>query len=134
MSRLAFPGVLMVMSEWLSLEILTFSTSYVSSAQLAAQTFASTGGILVWHIPFSASVAIGTRIGQLVGGGHIDSARKVTAWYAWMFLAIGVLDVGLFFGINEIMMHYLSTNKVVRDLVAGAMPYVAIFVFFDSTR
>lgn len=59
--RLAIPGVLMNLSEWLCFEIMTFATAYVSTAALAAQTFLATTTTIVWHIPFSASIACSTR-------------------------------------------------------------------------
>lgn len=40
-ARLAIPGALMTLSEWLCFEILTFCTAYVGTAALAAQTFVS---------------------------------------------------------------------------------------------
>lgn len=67
MVNLAVPGALMTFSKWFAFEILTFSTTYVGTAQLAAQTFLSASSVLIWHIPFSASIAITTGIGQLVG-------------------------------------------------------------------
>lgn len=95
MVRMSIPGALMTLSEWLSFEILTFATSYVSTAELAAQTFLSVTMLLVWHIPFSTSVAISTRIGHLMGAGMIGNARKVAGWYTWMFVAFGLLNMVL---------------------------------------
>lgn len=133
MIRLSIPGALMTLSEWMSFEILTFATSFVSTTQLAAQTFLSVTIILVWHIPFSTSVAASTRIGHLIGGGLIDSARRVAAWYAWLFLAIGVLNVGLAVGIIALIVRYLAMDDDVRNIVAGTTASVAMFCFFDST-
>lgn len=133
MVRLSIPGALMTLSEWLSFEILTFATSYVSTAELAAQTFLSVTIILVWHIPFSTSVAASTRIGHLVGGGLIDTAKRVAAWYTWLFLGFGVLNIGLSVAIIAGIVRYLAMGDDVRMATGSATAFVALFCFFDST-
>ncbi|KAK4497616.1 hypothetical protein PRZ48_010269 [Zasmidium cellare] len=133
MILLAIPGALMSLSEWLCFEILTFCTSYVGTASLAAQTFLSTTAVVVWHIPFSASIAYSTRIGQLIGAGLTASVTKVMRWYALVFACIGLLDSLLSCGIILLMLRFLVDDEEVDRLVRLALPYVAGFVVFDAT-
>lgn len=133
MVSLAIPGALMSLSEWLCFEILTFCTSYVGTASLAAQTFLSTTAVVVWHIPFSASIAYSTRIGQLIGAGLTTSVVRVMRWYALVFAIIGVVDSLLSFGIILLMLRFLVDDDEVGRLVRLALPYVAGFVVFDAT-
>lgn len=130
---LAIPGALMSLSEWLCFEILTFYTSYVGTASLAAQTFLSTTAVVLWHIPFSASIAYGTRIGQLIGAEQTSSVIKVMRWYALVFACIGALDSFLSCGIILLMLRFLVVDEEVAVLARLALPYVAGFVFFDAT-
>ncbi|KAF2160645.1 hypothetical protein M409DRAFT_70377 [Zasmidium cellare ATCC 36951] len=133
MVLLAIPGALMSLSEWLCFEILTFCTSYVGTASLAAQTFLSTTAVVVWHIPFSASIAYSTRIGQLVGAGLTASVVKVMRWYALVFACIGIMDSLLSCGIILLMLRFLVDDAEVDHLIVLALPYVAGFVVFDAT-
>ena len=131
MVNLALPGAIMTLSEWMAFEILTFATSYAGTVALAAQTFLATGAIVVWHLPFAGSVVTSTRLGQLIGGGHLETAKKVSTYYVSMFIMIGALDMLLLLGLFEIVIHYLVLDDSVRLAVSGAMPFAIIFVFFD---
>ena len=131
MVRLAIPGVVMTLSEWGAFEILTFATSYVSNAALAAQTFLTTAVVIVWHIPWSASVVTSTRIGQLIGGGHLETAKKVSAYYVYMFVVIGAMDMALSLGLFKVVIHYLAMDEAVRWAVVGSVWLAILFCFFD---
>ncbi|CRK48492.1 hypothetical protein BN1723_020579, partial [Verticillium longisporum] len=69
MVRLSAAGTAVNLAEWLAFEILMISTSYIDTNHLAAQTILTTVSIVMWHIPFSVSVAVTTRVGHLIGAG-----------------------------------------------------------------
>lgn len=131
--RLAIPGTLMTLSEWMCFEILTFCTAYVSDAALAGQTFLGTVATLVWHIAFSASVACSTRIGQLVGAGMTASTKRVMKWYAIVFALAGLFDALLGLALMLLTIRYLIHDPEVTRIVHAALPYAAAFMIFDST-
>ena len=131
MVNLAIPGAIMTLSEWMAFEILTFATSYAGTAALAAQTFLATSAIVVWHLPFAASVVTSTRLGQLIGGGYLETAKKVSAYYVFMFVACGVLDMAVLLGLLQVALNYLTDDPDVEAAMAAAMPFAIIFVFFD---
>ncbi|KAK4613442.1 hypothetical protein CLAFUW4_09043 [Fulvia fulva] len=130
---LAIPGALMTLSEWLQFEILT-CTSYLGTAALAAQTFLSTTAVLVWHIPFSASIASSTRIGQLIGAGFTSSMTKLMRWHALVFGLISVLCFGLTIGIMALIQRFLIHDDEVAEIIRITLPFVAILVVFDATQ
>ena len=131
MVNLAVPGAIMTLSEWMAFEILTFATSYAGTVALAAQTFLATSAIVVWHLPFAGSVVTSTRLGQLIGGGYLETAKKISKYYVFMFIGIGVLDMAIMLGLMEIVLHFLTTNEAVKTAVAGAMAFAIVFTFFD---
>lgn len=134
MVKLSFAGAVMTMCEWFAFEILNLSTAYISTAHLAAQSLLSTACVLVWHVPFSASVAVSTRIGHLVGSGALDAARKATSTYAVIFTLIGLVDAALLiFALREIFLPFFIEDDRVRALVESALPYLAVFQFVDAT-
>ncbi|SMR53585.1 unnamed protein product [Zymoseptoria tritici ST99CH_1E4] len=133
MCRLALSGTVMTLSEWLSFEILTFALTYLGNAPLAAQTFLSTTATLVWHIPFSISIAGSTRIGQLVGGGLTHgSALRIMKMYAAIFAFNGILNVALGIGIVAIMLRFLINDQEVADIVLVNLPFLGVFLFCDA--
>ncbi|KAK2879369.1 hypothetical protein FQN49_000936, partial [Arthroderma sp. PD_2] len=66
MIRLSVAGAAMSVFEWLSFEIMTFSTTSLGTVPLAAQSVLVSVGAILWHIPFPVSVAVATRIGFLM--------------------------------------------------------------------
>ena len=133
MVSLAGPGreAIMTLSEWMAFEILTFATSYIGTEALAAQTFLATSAIVVWHLPFAASVVISTRLGQLIGGGFLETAKKVSGYYVYMFMACGVLDMAILLGLVEIALNYLTQDVEVKKAMVAALPFAILFIFFD---
>ncbi|KAK3673213.1 hypothetical protein LTR78_006758 [Recurvomyces mirabilis] len=131
-SRLAAPATLMTLSEWMAFEVLQISSSYLSEAALAAQTFAGTGANLAWHIPFAASVATSTRLGQMIGAGQLEMAKTVSWWYLIIFVLIGIINMGLEAGAVAWSGYYLTDDPVVRSAALATIPWAALFCFWDS--
>ena len=128
---LAVPGVVMTLSEWLAFEILTFATSYAGVEQLAAQTFLATISVIVWHVHFSGSVVTSTRLGQLIGAGRLDAAKKVAPYYVQIFLALSLFDLVLLVAFIEAVLAYFTEDHIVEVALRRALPFAVIFTFFD---
>ncbi|KAF4848547.1 putative transporter [Colletotrichum siamense] len=80
MVRSSFAGSVATLSEYAAFEILCFSTSYLSTQHLAAQSILTTTSIVVWHVPFSISVFSSNRVGHLVGAGLVGAARRAAVF------------------------------------------------------
>ncbi|KAF3039348.1 hypothetical protein E8E12_005193 [Didymella heteroderae] len=133
MAKLAIPGIIMVETEWLAFDILTFSSSYLSTAHLAAQSIVMTMAVAIYHVPFSVGVAVSTRLGNLIGAGSLTAARVATKAYILTFLAIGLFDFVLLAGCKNILPKAFTTDPVVQDIVSTVLPLLAVFQFCDST-
>jgi multidrug resistance protein, MATE family len=129
---LAIPATVMTLSEWLAYEILQISTSYISEADLAAQTFAGTAVNLCWHIPFAISIATSTRVGQMIGSGKVDVARVASWCHGSIFIGTGIFNVGLEALLVGLSGKYLTHDPQVSNATIKSIPFVAIFVFFDA--
>ncbi|KAL3302188.1 MATE efflux family protein [Colletotrichum asianum] len=92
MVRLSFAGSVATLSEYAAFEILCFSTSYLSTRHLAAQSILTTATIFVWHVPFSISVFSSNRIGHLVWAGLVGAARRAAVVHGVACLAAGCLS------------------------------------------
>ena len=152
MASLSFAGVIVLIGEWAAFEILTFSTSYLSTAHLAAQTLLvclmpsspplhlvrsltllqTTAIVVVWHIPFSISVALSTRIGHLIGGGYVDTARRATALYFFVFALIGLVNAALLYFFRYPIVSVFTKDPAIRELAVNSMWLAAVFEVIDS--
>ncbi|KAK5941921.1 hypothetical protein PMZ80_005872 [Knufia obscura] len=132
MIQLSTAGTILNISEWFAFEIMTFSSSYISTKHIAAQTILTTTSVLVWHIPFSVSVAVSTRVGHLIGSGAIKNAKRVITFYAVVFVCIGVFDGLLLFLLRHHIPQFFSEDPEVQAIAAQTTPVVALFQLTDA--
>ncbi|EON95877.1 putative mate efflux family protein [Phaeoacremonium minimum UCRPA7] len=132
MVQLSLAGSALTLAEWAAFEILTFSTSYVSTVHLAAQTILTTMSVIVWHVPFSVSVAVSTRVGHLIGAGRVLTARRAVVLYGVVFTAIGICDGAFLILLRDRLGPIFSDDAIVQDIVAKSMYAVGAFQVFDA--
>ncbi|KAI2605532.1 MATE efflux family protein [Hypoxylon sp. NC1633] len=132
MVRLSFAGFAVNLGEWSAFEMVTFSTSYLSSNHLAAQSVVATISILSWHIPFSMSVVISTRIGHLIGAGLLTMARRAAILYAIVFTIVGCVDGFIIFALRNQLPALFSEDQAVRDIASKTMLAVGVFQIIDA--
>lgn len=132
MFRLSLAGIAVTLAEWAAFEIVTFSTSYLSTQHLAVQTILTTTAVLTWHIPFSVSVAVSTRIGHLIGAGDVKSARRAAILYAVLFVVIGLADGLVLMILRHHIGAFFSVDESIRDMVAHTVIVVASYQLIDS--
>ncbi|KAI1657687.1 MATE efflux family protein [Daldinia decipiens] len=132
MVRLSVAGTAVNLGEWAACEFLTFSTSYLSTNHLAAQSVLMTISVVSWHIPFSISVAISTRIGHLIGAGHVARARRAAVLYAVVCALIGSADGLVIFSLRNQLPAFFSEDRIVGDLVSKTMLAVGVFQIIDA--
>ncbi|KAI0377688.1 MATE efflux family protein [Hypomontagnella monticulosa] len=130
--RLSVAGSAVNLGEWAAFEILTFSTSYLSTNHLAAQSILTTISVVSWHIPFSVSVAVSTRIGHLIGAGLLPAARRATALYAVVCTLIGTVDGIIIVALRDLLPAFFSDDPVVCDLASKTMFAVGAFQIIDA--
>ncbi|POS77706.1 MATE efflux family protein [Diaporthe helianthi] len=132
MLSLSSAGIIVLVGEWAAFEILTFSTSYLSTDHLAAQTLLTTAIVVVWHIPFSISVALSTRIGHLIGGGYVETAKRATALYFFVFLLVGLFNAAVLYFFRYPIVSVFSKDEAIRELAVDSMWLAAVFEVIDS--
>ena len=132
MVRLSVASTAVNAAEWLAFEILMISTSYIGTRHLAAQTVLNTLSIVTWHIPFSISVAVTTRLGHLVGAGALKEARRAVILYSIVFIVVGILDGAFLYLLRRPLADLFSDDSTVKDLAIRSMVTVACFQIIDS--
>lgn len=88
--------------------------------------------MIVWHIPFSISVAVSTRLGHLIGAGELPTARRAVRLYSAVFVAVGVFDATVLYVLRHQIPLLFTTDPVVRAITANSFLTVALFQAIDS--
>ncbi|OAA58155.1 Multi antimicrobial extrusion protein [Cordyceps fumosorosea ARSEF 2679] len=132
MIRLALPGMVMVLAEWLAFELITLLSSRFGTDYLAAQSAIFTIVALLYQIPFSVSVASSTRVASLIGGGAVDSAKVAAQVSVIVSGLISTLNIVLCTTLRWYIPLLLTSDEAVIDIVATTLPVVAVAVFWDG--
>lgn len=132
MVKLSVPGVFVVLSEWLAFDVLTFSSSYLSTRHLAAQSVLMTVAVMIYHIPFPTGVAASTRFGNLIGYGDVAAARVAFNTHYLVFFGIGAFDMILLTSMRRVVAQAFTADPIVRALIVAVLPIVAAAQTFDA--
>lgn len=132
MIRLAIPGLIMVLAEFLAFEFLTLSASWMSSTHLAAQSVLQSLSLLTYQIPFPISIAASTRVANLIGAG-LPEAAKTTGRVAMIVGAIaGVLNMVILSSTRQWIPKLFTSDPDVIALTSATLPINAAFQLFDA--
>jgi len=132
MVRLALPGLMMVLAEFLAFEILTLSASWISDTHLAAQTVLQSLSSLTYQLPFPLSIAASTRVANFIGATLPDAA-KVTAKVTFVVgFALGVFNAVWMLALREHIPWLFTSDEDVVRLTAKVLPINASFQLFDA--
>lgn len=132
MVRLALPGLVMVLAEFLAFEILTLASARLSSTALAANTVLQSVSVLTYQLPFPLSIAASTRVANLVGASLPDAAKVTTKVTFVIGTVLGVFNMLLLGGLRNYIPRLYTGEADVIALAAGALPICAAFQLFDS--
>lgn len=130
--KLSIPNLIMIMSEFLSFEILTLLASYLGTVPLAAQSIIATMASLTYQIPYGVSIASSTRIANFLGA-QLPKSAYTTCKATFVFTAsIALLNFSfLFFGRNLIAQWFSNDLKVIK-LAEDVFPLIALMQVFDA--
>lgn len=133
MLRLSLPGILMVESEWLAFDALTFAASYLSTQHLASQSILLSIAIMMYHVPYPAGIAVSTRLGNLIGSGALQAAKTATKAYGLIFAGVGTFNMVLLFCIRHPLPLAYTSDPAVIHILRSILPLLAAFELFDTT-
>ncbi|CAH0037920.1 unnamed protein product [Clonostachys solani] len=129
---LSVAGTAVNLAEWGAFEILMVSTTYIDTNHLAAQTILSTVSVITWHIPFSISVAVSTRIGVFLGAGYVLRAQRAAAMYSLIFLVVGVADGLAIYFLRDYLTPIFSNDEEVVRIAINSTLGLALFQIVDA--
>ncbi|KAL6710263.1 hypothetical protein ACN47E_009209 [Coniothyrium glycines] len=132
MIKLALPGLIMVLAEFLAFEILTLSSSWLGPTELAAQSVLGSITGITFQIPFPMSVAASTRIANLIGATLAVPAQTAAKVAIVASVLVGFGNLLLLSLLREHIPRLFTPDQDVIDLVAALLPLCATFQVFDA--
>jgi multidrug resistance protein, MATE family len=132
MIRLAIPGLVMVVSEFLAFEILTLASSHLSATALAAQSVLATLSIITFQIPFPISIAASTRLANLIGAGLPGASKVCINVTIVMACCAGLFNIVVLTTLRNFIPRIFTSDPAVTDLVVNVIPLFAAFQLFDA--
>ncbi|SCU88489.1 LAFA_0E12992g1_1 [Lachancea sp. 'fantastica'] len=132
MWSLAFPGLVMVESEYLSFEILTIMASHFGVEAIAAQAVVANVGSLAYQIPFSIGCVVSTRVAGYIGTENIKNAKIVVRASYAVSAGIGIFDCLVLILGGKQLARLFTRNEDVVAVAYNVMPVLAINQVYDS--
>lgn len=132
MVRLALPGMVMVMAEFLAFEILTLASANFSATHLAANTVLQSLSVTTYQLPFPLSIAGSTRIANFVGASLPDAAKCTAKTMLCIGTAIGIFNMLLLSIFRFQIPWFFTSEPDVIALAAKTIPVNAAFQLVDS--
>jgi MATE family multidrug resistance protein len=132
MIKLALPGLIMVLAEFLAFEILTLSSSWLGPTELAAQSVLGSITGITFQIPFPMSVAASTRIANLIGATLAVPAKTASKVAVFASVLVGVFNLIFLSSLREVIPRLFTPDEEVVAMVANLLPLCATFQVVDA--
>ena len=132
MVRLAIPGLIMVMAEYLAFEFLTLAASWISATHLAAQSVLSTLVVLACQLYFPLSISASTRIANLIGATLSNTAQVTARVSLIAACCVGVCNMIILNSLRHRIPWILTNDADVAGLVAKVLPLCAAMQLLDA--
>uniref|UniRef100_A0A8D2L3Q5 Multidrug and toxin extrusion protein n=1 Tax=Varanus komodoensis TaxID=61221 RepID=A0A8D2L3Q5_VARKO len=130
--RLALPSMLMICIEWWTFEIGGFMAGMVSVVELGAQSIIYELATIAYLLPQGMSVACSVRIGNALGAGDAEQARKSCVTGLLCTGAFAVVFAGLLGAMRNVVAYIFTSDREIVALVAKVMLIFAPFHLFDA--
>lgn len=130
--RLAIPSMLMLCIEWWAYEVGSFLSGILGMVELGAQSITYELAIIVYMIPAGFSVAANVRVGNALGAGNIDQAKKSSAISLIVTELFAVTFCVLLLGCKDLVGYIFTTDWDIVALVAQVVPIYAVSHLFEA--
>ncbi|XP_004684620.1 PREDICTED: multidrug and toxin extrusion protein 1 [Condylura cristata] len=130
--RLAIPSMLMLCIEWWAYEIGSFLSGILGMVELGAQSVVYELAVIVYMIPTGFSVAVSVRVGNALGAGNIEQAKRSSAVALVLTEIFAVTLCVLLLSCKDLMGYIFTTEREIIALVAQVIPIYAISHLFEG--
>ncbi|XP_055450085.1 multidrug and toxin extrusion protein 1 [Psammomys obesus] len=130
--RLAIPSMLMLCIEWWAYEIGSFLSGILGMVELGAQSITYELAIIVYMVPLGISVAANVRVGNALGAGNIEQAKRSSAISLIVTELFAVTFCVLLLGCKDLVGYIFTTDRDIVALVAQVVPIYAVSHLFEG--
>ena len=135
--KLAISGALSFTCEAWSFEITTILAGLLGTIALDAHVITlSIATFIYLSFPFAVGIATSIRVGQLIGEGSIEDAKRscVVAYTINFILQTALIAILLPFPCSRFLGNLFSSDEEVSALVAKLIPLSCIFMMGDAIQ
>lgn len=131
MLKLAGPGIVMILAEWLAYEVISIMAARFGTEALAAQSVITTICVTVYQIPFAISVAGSTRVAWFIGSSSKLAAITSTKAVLCISLMFTVLNVTILWLFRYQISSLFSSDLTVIELSSSVLIVGALYQIPD---
>ncbi|XP_078536020.1 multidrug and toxin extrusion protein 1-like isoform X2 [Lissotriton helveticus] len=131
-TSLAVPSMLILCFEWWIYEIGNLVAGLISVTELGAQSVMYQICTVAYMLPYGLSVAASVRVGNALGAGNEEQAKRsaLVALYCTVFFI--VVDTIALAGLRNTVALLFTNDKAIRDLTARTLSVYIVFHIFES--
>uniref|UniRef100_A0A8C3WV82 Multidrug and toxin extrusion protein n=1 Tax=Catagonus wagneri TaxID=51154 RepID=A0A8C3WV82_9CETA len=130
--RLAVPSMLMLCIEWWAYEIGSFLSGALGVVELGAQSIVYELAVVVYMVPAGFSVAANVQVGNALGAGNIEQARRSSVVALVVTELFAVAFCVLLLGCKDLVGYVFTKDREVIALVAQVVPIYAVSHLFEG--
>ncbi|KAM4822998.1 multidrug and toxin extrusion protein 1-like [Urocitellus parryii] len=130
--RLAIPSMLMLCIEWWAYEIGSFLSGILGMVELGAQSIVYELAVIVYMIPAGFSVAANVRVGNALGAGNIEQAKKSSVVSLLVTELFAITFCVLLLSCKDLVGYIFTTDRDIVALVAQVVPIYAVSHLFEG--
>lgn len=130
--RLAIPSMLMMCMEWWAYEIGSFLSGILGMVELGAQSVTYELAVIVYMIPMGLSVAVNVRVGNALGAGNIEQAKKSSVVALLVTELVAIIFCVLLLSCKDLVGYIFTSDRDIIALVARVTPIYAVSHLFES--
>ncbi|XP_053551555.1 multidrug and toxin extrusion protein 1-like [Bombina bombina] len=130
--RLAIPSMFMLCIEWWAFEIGIFLAGALGMVELGAQAIIYQTSNIVFMVPVGFSIAASVRVGQSLGAGNIEQAKKSTVVALFMTETCALGCCILLASLKDVLGYIFTTDEEIISLVSYVLPVYAASHLFDG--
>uniref|UniRef100_A0A8C5RM21 Multidrug and toxin extrusion protein n=1 Tax=Laticauda laticaudata TaxID=8630 RepID=A0A8C5RM21_LATLA len=130
---LALPSMFMICIEWWTFEIGSFLAGLMSTVELGAQSIIYELSTIAYLLPQGMSVASSVRVGNALGAGDVDQAKRSCIMALLCTGVLAVVFAALLAALKDVVAYIFTDDKEIVALVSKVMLIFSPFHLFDAT-
>ncbi|KAM7067442.1 multidrug and toxin extrusion protein 1 isoform 1-T1 [Molossus nigricans] len=130
--HLAVPSMLMLCIEWWAYEIGSFLSGILGMVELGAQSIVYELATVVFMVPAGFSVAASVRIGNALGAGNTERAKRCSVVSVLVTELFAVTFCVLLLSCKDLVGYIFTTDGEIIALVARVVPIYAVSHLFEG--